>query len=86
MNPRYKNKFVDSAVNGIYNGLVLMSILILFLWDFIIAIKYGAWSLITLTYEFAFVVILFHTIVVRVTREKIIENIENQVKALPKIH
>jgi len=74
-NLEYKNKTLNSIVNSIYDMLVFISCFVLVIWIIIIANWRGQWSKEYFLFSIPVLILVYHTIIVRVTRKDICNNI-----------
>ena len=73
MNEPYKNKNVAMVATGIYDGLVIASCLTLFAMNIFMVAQYGAYSKQELLLFFPSIILIFHTLVVKVSRRDMFE-------------
>jgi len=81
-NPNYKNKTLNSFVNIIYDTLVFVSCFVLFGWTFVIISIWGVYSKAYFIYIIPMLILIYHTIMVRITREDICNALIKEKKEL----
>lgn len=73
MKEPFKNKYYIFMLNLVYSSLIIISLLTLFGYSLIQSINYGVFSKQTLLILYPTIILIFHTIAVKVSREDMFE-------------